>query len=76
MTAVVGFFILGIKMIRFYKTGDERLVKITGSKDLLLWYQPYVGMTWEIIGEEDDFYWAREPAGYKNIIYKEDCELV
>lgn len=59
-----------------YKPYDEKMVIIKSTSDPHLWYTPYVGMTWEVIGEEEDVYWAKDPAGYKNIIYKEDCELV
>lgn len=59
-----------------YKSYEERLVLIKRCSDPHLWYAPYVGMYWEVIGEEEDIYWAKEPAGYKNILYREDVELM
>lgn len=50
--------------------------KITSAKNSSLWYASKIGEVVEIEKETYDFYWAREDAGYINIIYKDDVEFV
>lgn len=54
----------------------EFYVKIISASDQHFWYAKYVGDLFLIDRQEDDIYWTREPAGYRNFILKEDAELV
>lgn len=52
------------------------LIRIVRCSDALMWYRDKVGTTVEAIGEEADMYWARDDGGYKNIVWKKDCEII
>jgi hypothetical protein len=49
---------------------------ITKCSDSLLWYRDLVGEYVPLLREYDDCYMSREPAGYANIVRKEDAKLV
>ena len=53
-----------------------KALKIIQCSDILMWYSQRVGATVIYLGEEDGIYWSREPAGYKNIILKQDAIIV
>lgn len=55
-----------MKAIRIIKCSDPSL----------LWYRDKVGDIVEYIREEVDVFWSREPAGYTNIIFRSDAEIV
>lgn len=47
-------------------------LKIIKCSEPHMWYANKVGMTLPLV-REDDYYWAREDAGYINIILKKDA---
>lgn len=51
-------------------------LKIVQCKDGMMWYSDKVGETVEFLREDEDFYWSREPAGYSNIVHKQDAVIV
>lgn len=53
----------------------EFYVKIISASDPHFWYAKYVGDLF-LIDRQDDVYWTREPAGYRNFILKEDAQIV
>ncbi len=53
----------------------EFYVKIISASDPHFWYAKYVGDLF-LIDREDEYFWTREPAGYRNFILKEDAEVV
>lgn len=54
----------------------KRVLKIIGCSDSLMWYRNKVGDTVDFLGEDDQYYWSREPAGYRNIVKKRDGLIV
>lgn len=54
----------------------EFYVKIETASDPHFWYAKYVGDLFLIDREDDDVFWTREPAGYRNFILKEDASIV
>ena len=53
----------------------KRKAKVIKAKDSFLWYAHKVGEIIEIERETYDFYWAREDAGYINIVHKDDIHI-
>lgn len=53
----------------------EFYVKIISASDQHFWYAKYVGDLF-LVDREDEYFWTREPAGYRNFILKEDAEVV
>lgn len=53
-----------------------KMIKIEQCRDPMLWYSKLVGNLVPYVGEVDDIYWSREPAGYKNLVYKTDACIV
>ncbi len=57
-----------------------KALKITGCSDSQMWYARHIGSVVPYIGEDIDrkgpIYWSREPAGYKNIVFQCDAELI
>lgn len=51
----------------------RKLVTVIDAKDSLMWYAQDIGKTFLAWYFGGDVYWAREPAGYKNIIYASDA---
>jgi len=51
-------------------------VRIKNSKYNHTWYAKMLGKTVEVEMVCSDYFWAREPAGYINIIFKEDAEVI
>lgn len=49
---------------------------IKKCSDSMLWYRDLVGQTVPMIKEVDEGYLSREPAGYTNIVRREDAEVV
>ena len=54
------------------------LIKITKSKNWLMWYNLRVGEEFTVVSEDPDCYWCREGGEWNalNMVYKEDCEIV
>lgn len=53
----------------------EFYVKVISADDPHFWYAQYIGDLF-LIDREDDVYWTREPAGYRNFILKEDALVI
>ena len=49
---------------------------IKKCSDSMLWYRDLVGQTVPMIKEVDEGYLSREPAGYTNIVRREDAEVI
>ena len=53
---------------------------ITGCSDGMMWYAKRIGDVVDMLGEGMDtkgqFYWSREPGGYKNIVLKQDAQVI
>lgn len=41
-----------------------------------MWYRNLVGKYVPVAWEESDLFMSREPAGYRNIVKKQDAEIV
>ncbi len=55
----------------------ERILKIIKCPDPLMWYADKVGETVPFIKEiSDDEYLSIEPAGYSNIVKKDDAIII
>lgn len=53
-----------------------KAIRIIKCSDSLLWYAKLIGHTVAFIKEVDEGYLSREPAGYTNIVRREDAEVV
>ena len=53
-----------------------RALRITSCSDPHMWYAGLVGQVVALVREEADCYWSREPAGFVNIVRKQDADLV
>lgn len=53
-----------------------RALRIINCTDGLMWYADKVGDTVPFLYECVDCYMSREPAGYTNIVLKQDAEFV
>lgn len=52
------------------------LLKIIKCDDPQMWYSNLVGDYLPLLREDGDGYWSREPAGYLNIVRREDAEVI
>lgn len=53
------------------------LLRIVAARDSLLWYADKIGQEVPHLGEwPGEGYKSREPAGYVNIVFFEDAEVV
>ncbi len=60
---------------RWFKNEEPPFkVKIVDCRDSNMWYAKLVGTEQVVLRVTVDGYWAREPAGYLNIIFFEDAE--
>lgn len=57
-----------------------KALRIINCSDPLMWYREFIGMEVVYLGEDNDakgpIYWSRDGGGYKNIILKQDAELI
>lgn len=53
-----------------------KLIKIVNCSDSRMWYKNLIGQFAVYLGEYEDEYLSKEPAGYTNIIFKNDAELI
>lgn len=53
-----------------------KVIYIKKCSDAMMWYADKVGRTVPFIREESDCYLSREPAGYTNIVKKDDADIV
>jgi hypothetical protein len=51
-------------------------LKINKCSDPSMWYAGLVGQSVELVKEDAEGYWSREPAGFINIVRREDAEVV
>lgn len=51
-------------------------IRIIKCSDRLLWYNNLVGQIVPFLREYDDCFMSREPAGYANIVRKEDALII
>lgn len=49
---------------------------INKCSDSMMWYKKLVGQQVEYLSEDEDYYWSRDNGGYKNIILKQDADIV
>lgn len=49
---------------------------IKKCSDPQLWYADLVGQEVELLREDRDGYWSREPAGYTNIVRRDDAQVI
>lgn len=49
---------------------------IKKCSDPQLWYAELVGQKVELLREDSEGYWSREPAGYLNVVRREDAEVI
>lgn len=53
------------------------VVVILKCSDSLKWYHDYIGELFDLVREDRDYYYAREPnGGYLNVIDKDDARKV
>lgn len=52
-----------------------KAIRIVKCSDSMMWYRNKVGHIVEYLREDDQYLWSREPAGYSNIIRREDGEV-
>jgi len=55
---------------------SELCLRITQCPDPMMWYRGHVGSLVPFLYEEDGSYWSAQKAGYKNIVWKEDAEII
>jgi len=57
-----------------------KALKIIKCSDSMMWYSRCIGSVVPLLGVDMDtrgpIYWSREPAGYKNIVFQKDAEIV
>ena len=53
-----------------------KALKIINCKDRQMWYRDLINQEIPLIGIENDYYWSREPDGYKNIVLKTDAIII
>lgn len=53
-----------------------KAIRIVQCSDSMMWYRDKVGHIVDFLHEDDQYYWSREPAGYSNIIKRQDGEIV
>jgi len=51
-------------------------LKLIKCSDPMMWYRSKVGEVVAFVREYDDCYMSREPAGYLNIVKKQDAEII
>lgn len=53
-----------------------KALRLLNCSDPMMWYRDKVGDVVAFVREYDDCYMSREPAGYLNIVKKQDAEIV
>lgn len=49
---------------------------IKKCSDPQLWYANLVGQKVVLLREDSEGYWSREPAGYTNIVRRDDAQVI
>ena len=55
---------------------QQQALRIDRCGDPLMWYSRLVGYHVPLIRIDSDCYWSREPAGYLNVVSKNDATVV
>ena len=53
-----------------------KALRILKCSDDDLWYQFLVGTVVTYLGEDEDVYWSDHPSWHRDIVHKEDAELL
>jgi len=53
-----------------------KALKLLNCSDQMMWYRDKVGEVVTFVREYEDCYMSREPAGYLNIVKKQDAEII
>jgi len=53
-----------------------KALRLLNCSDPMMWYRDKVGDVVAFVREYEDCYMSREPAGYLNIVKKQDAELI
>lgn len=56
-----------------------KALKIIKCSDSMMWYRDKIGEVVTLAKHEhsdSDVYWSREPAGYLNIVKKQDAQVI
>lgn len=53
-----------------------KAIRILKCSDTRMWYRDHIGKVVPFLREEATEYLSREPAGYTNIVKKQDAEVV
>lgn len=51
-------------------------LQINQCSDPLVWYADLIGQRVQLLREDADGYWSREPGGFTNIVKREDAEVI
>lgn len=51
-------------------------IQIISAALPFMWYAASCGQTFELLGEDEDAYWTKEPSGHRNIVMKSDALVV
>ena len=51
-------------------------IRITRCSDTARWYAGNVGETFDVAWVDSEGYWTREPSGYRNVVLKQDAEVL
>ena len=58
----------------------KKMLKVNQCSDPSLWYRGKIGQLIPYLSEDMDrrgpIFWSREDAGYKNIVFQSDAEIV
>lgn len=51
------------------------MIRINQCSDPRYWYRDHVGQLIPLVRDDGEYYWAREPEGYLNIVDKRDGDI-
>lgn len=51
-------------------------LKILRCREELSWYKDKIGHIVEMAGMDEKYYWTKDDSGAKNVIWKQDAEIV
>jgi hypothetical protein len=55
---------------------NTKKIRIIDCRDPMMWYLDHIGREFIILEEDDLSYMVRDVQGYRNIVYKDDAELL
>jgi len=53
----------------------KKMLRINKCDDPLMWYSDKVGEYVPYISTEEEIYWSREDAGFRNAVKREDADV-